>query len=61
MTLYIPAGLRPRHAAFGFAALALGLAATGAMAQDTPKSGGTLIVGLNVQSQCLDPQQHQHG
>ncbi len=43
------------------AAAALGIASTSAMAQEVAKPGGTLVIGLNVQSQCLDPQQHQHG
>ncbi|MCB4770449.1 ABC transporter substrate-binding protein [Ancylobacter sp. Lp-2] len=54
-----PAPSRP--SSFWLAAVALGLVAGAAQAQDTPKSGGTLVVGLQVQSQCLDPQQHQHG
>jgi peptide/nickel transport system substrate-binding protein len=61
MTVHFPAGLRPRRPVSWLAALALGLAAGGAQAQEAPKTGGTLIVGLNIQSQCLDPQQHQHG
>lgn len=53
-----------RLASFAFAA-AVGLSVGGACAQDTsnnvPKAGGTLVVGLQIQSQCLDPQQHHHG
>lgn len=50
----------PRAIAAGLAS-AVVLWTGAALAQTTPEPGGTLVVGLSTQTQCIDPQQDNYG
>lgn len=60
MSLGRAAGPFARHALFGFA-WSLATWSGMALAQAAPQSGGTLIVALARQDECLDPQQSNYG